>query len=195
MLCFKAMLLCTIQQSESVICVYISLFWIAFNLAHHRAPDSIPCAGQQVLISYLFYTFIHTSKYTSIPVSQLIPPPTFSLGVHYFFPLCLYFCFGNRISRVCMYVLIYGICFSLSDLLHSVSDSPFTWSLLFSLTCVLKVINIHLKLSPALKFPYLCAILQSATYTLNSITHKERVRRNSGKKEQKISSGFFFFFL
>ena len=131
----------------------------------------------------------------SIPISQFIPPPTFSPGVHYFFPLCpcLYLCFADRISRFCMYVLIYGICFSLSDLLHSVSDSLFTWSLPFSLTCVLKVINIHLKLSPALKFPYF--MLNSPISHLHSQLYHPQGKSQKELREERIENtqSFFFF--
>jgi len=130
----------------------------------------------------------------SIPISQFIPLPTFSPGVHYFFPLCpcLYLCFADRISRFCMYVLIYGICFSLSDLLHSVSDSLFTWSLPFSLTCVLKVINIHLKLSPALKFPYF--MLNSPISHLHSQLYHPQGKSQKELREERIENTQSFFF-
>ena len=74
--------------------------------------------------------FIHISVYMSIPGSQFIPPPPpchfpplvsihlFSTSVSLFLPCKpahLY-----HFSRFHMYALIYDICFSLSDLLHSV---------------------------------------------------------------------------
>ena len=75
--------------------------------------------------------FIHSinSVYMSTPVSQFIPPP-----LPPWYPyicslcLCLYFCFVNKIVytnffRFDIYELIYDICFSLSDLLHSVWPS------------------------------------------------------------------------
>ena len=82
---------------------------------------------QQVLIN-----FIHIIVYMSIPISQFIPPPPppphgfpplmsiclFSTSVSLFLsckPVHLY-----HFSRFHIYVLIYDICFSLSDLLHSV---------------------------------------------------------------------------
>ena len=61
----------------------------------------------------------------SIPVSQFIPPLPFPPWFPYIcsLRLCLYFYLANRfictISRFHIYALIYGICFSLSDLLHS----------------------------------------------------------------------------
>ena len=66
----------------------------------------------------------------SIPISQFIPPPHFPPRYPYVcsLHLCLYFCFVNKIVyasffRFHIYALIYDICFSLSDLLHSVYDS------------------------------------------------------------------------
>ena len=79
--------------------------------------------------------FIHISVYMSIPISQFItpqPPPTLPLsllGVHIF---VLYICVSISalqtsssvpFSRFHIYALIYDICFSLSDLLHSVWQS------------------------------------------------------------------------
>ena len=75
--------------------------------------------------------FIHISVYISIPIAQFIPPPSpppplSPLGVHTF---VLYICVsisalqtGSSVpfSRFHIYVLKYDICFSLSDLLHSV---------------------------------------------------------------------------
>ena len=80
--------------------------------------------------------FIHISVYMSFPISQFIPPPPphppatipplvsirlFSISVSLFLPckpVHLY-----RFSRFHIYALIYDICFSLSDLLHSVWQS------------------------------------------------------------------------
>ena len=78
--------------------------------------------------------FIHISVYMSIPISQFIPPPPsprhypplvsirlFSTSVSLFLPckpVHLYHFF-----RFHIYALIYDICFSLSDLLHSVWQS------------------------------------------------------------------------
>ena len=78
--------------------------------------------------------FIHISVYMSIPISQFITPPppppaTFAPGVHTF---VLYICVSISVlqtgssvpfSRFHIYAIIYDICFSLSDLLHSVWQS------------------------------------------------------------------------
>ena len=78
--------------------------------------------------------FIHISVYMSIPISQFIPPPPplphfpplgsmhlFSTSVSLFLPCKLVHLY--HFSRFHIYALIY-ICFSLSDLLHSVWQSP-----------------------------------------------------------------------
>ena len=77
--------------------------------------------------------FIHISVYMSIPISQFIPPPPAphfpplvsihlcSTSVSLFLPckpVHLY-----HFSRFHIYALIYNICFSLSDLLHSIWQS------------------------------------------------------------------------
>ena len=79
--------------------------------------------------------FIHISVYMSIPISQFIPPPPhpsrripplvsihlFSTSVSLFLPCKLVHLY--QFSRFHIYALIYDICFSLSDLLHSVWQS------------------------------------------------------------------------
>ena len=101
---------------------YISNFFFYFNFILF-----IFLCSRFLLVIY----FIHISVYMSIPISQFIPPsspptspPTF--GVHTF---VVYICVsisalqtGSPVpfSRFHIYALIYNICFSLSDLLHSV---------------------------------------------------------------------------
>ena len=83
---------------------------------------------------FLVIHFIHISVYMSIPISQFITPPPpasrfpplvsiclFSTSLSLFLPckpVHLY-----HFSRFHIYALIYNICFSLSDLLHSVWQS------------------------------------------------------------------------
>ena len=75
--------------------------------------------------------FIHISVYMSIPISQFIPPippppgfplwgsiSLFSTPVPRLFPCKLVHLY--HFSRFHIYVLIYDICFSPSDLVHSV---------------------------------------------------------------------------
>ena len=80
----------------------------------------------------LVINFIDISVYMSIPISHFIPPPpscfpplvsihSFSTSMSQFLPckpVPLY-----HFSMFLIYALIYDICFSLSDLLHSVWQS------------------------------------------------------------------------
>ena len=78
----------------------------------------------------LIIYFIHTSVYTSIPIPNSShhhhSPPLSPVGVHTFFSLHLSLFLPCKLvhlyhfSRFHIHVLIYNICFSLSDLLHSV---------------------------------------------------------------------------
>ena len=82
---------------------------------------------QQVLISYLFYTYqcIHVNPSlpihpitTSPQLIPLVPIRVFSTSVSLFLPCKTFHLY--HFSRFHIYELIYNICFSLSDLLHSI---------------------------------------------------------------------------
>ena len=125
---------------------------------------------QQVRISHPFYTHqcIHVNP--NLPIhhtTTFTPHPRLSpLGVHTYF---LYFCVsisalqtGSSVpfSRFHIYVLVYDICFSLSDLLHSVWQSldastslqmtqfrSFLWlSNIPFYTCTTSSLSIHLSM-------------------------------------------------
>ena len=88
-------------------------------LGHHRALRWAPCAVQQLPIAHLFHTWC---VYMSMLLSQFVTPSLSPLCPHVHFPrLRLYSCRakGNHLyhlSRFHIHTLIYGICFSLSDL-------------------------------------------------------------------------------
>ena len=92
-------------------------------LGHHKAPSRSPCAMLLLPTSQLFY--IRQGIYVNATLtSPQVRPPTPGHQVH---SLCLplYSCPATRfISTIFflfhIYVLAYGICFSLSDLLHSI---------------------------------------------------------------------------
>ena len=126
-LLYNVVLVSAVLRSESAICIHISPFFFGFpsHLGHHRALSRVLCAIQQVLIRYLFYTqyqqCICVNPHLPIPptpVSPLVSIYLFSMSVSLFL-----LCKQNHLyhfSRFHIYVLIYDICFSLSDLLHSV---------------------------------------------------------------------------
>ena len=129
-----------LTESLTVIRLFIQL--PCFLLHINNFSPSQPLKSYTTLFFFLFLIyflysrfllviyFIHISVYMSIPISQFIPPPPpppfsplvsirlFSTSVSLFLPckpVHLY-----HFSRFHIYALIYDICFSLSDLLHSV---------------------------------------------------------------------------
>ena len=127
-LLYNVVLISTVQQSESAICIHISsLFWISFPFrSPQRTEQSSLCytvGFHQLSILYIV-SIVYICQSQSPNLSHLPPflpwyPYVGSLRLR------LYFCFVNKIIytnffRFHIYVLIYNICFSLSDLLHSV---------------------------------------------------------------------------
>ena len=108
--------------------------WLLKSFVHYI----IRCFWFSFLYSrfLLVIHFIHISVYMSIPISQfIIPPPPphhhfphlvsirlFSTSVSQILPCKLVHLYHS--SRFHIYALIYDICFSLSDLLHSIWQSP-----------------------------------------------------------------------
>ena len=88
----------------------------------------------------------------SIPIPQFLSSP-FPLGIHMFvLYVCLYFSFLNKIIytnlfRLHICALIYGICFSLSDLLHSIwqplSPSMLNYLLSFYFSQMCEECSVH----------------------------------------------------
>ena len=115
----------------------LSCFWPSFDQRHW-----LPFFFNFRILFIVLYSrfllvinFIHISVYMSIPISQFItppplPPPLSPLGVHTF---VLYICVSisalqtsssvYHFPRFHVSALIYNICFSLSDLLHSIWQS------------------------------------------------------------------------
>ena len=111
------------------VCVYIYISPLCLgtpcphptHLGHHRALSWAPCAILQNPTGYLFYTLycIYIKPNPPIHPTLLFPPHVHSLCVGF------YSCPSNRFictifSTFHTHALIYDICFSLSDLLHSV---------------------------------------------------------------------------
>ena len=65
-LLYNVVLVSTLQQSESAIHIHISPFFVfPSHLGHHRSLSTVPCAIQQALISYLFYTQYQQCMYVN----------------------------------------------------------------------------------------------------------------------------------
>ena len=99
-------------------------------LGVHKAPSWYPCA-MQLLALAIYFTF--GSVYMSMSLSHFVPDypsPSPYPQVHSLVGLHLYSRLAPRFSwpiffffRFHIYVLAYSICFSLSDLFHSVWQS------------------------------------------------------------------------
>jgi len=81
---------CTAKWISCVVYTYPLFNGLASQSGHHKAFSTVPCAIRSVLILICFLHSI-SSVYTSIPVSQVIPPvPPFALGVLTFvFYICV----------------------------------------------------------------------------------------------------------
>ena len=121
--------------------------------------------------------FIHISVYMSIPFSQFITPPPPPRHFPPLVSICLSICLFSasvsqflpckpvhlyHFSRFHIYVLIYDICFSLSDLFHSVWQSldPSTSLQITQFRSFLWQSNIPL---------YICTTSSSSIYLLMGI--------------------------
>ena len=120
--------------------LYIYIYPHISSLLH--LPPTLPIPPLQVVTKHqadlpvlcscfplaIYFTF--GSIYKSMPLSHFIPayPYRSSCPQVYSLYLCLYSCLASRFVRTFLvfffrfhlYVLAYGICFSFSDLLHSV---------------------------------------------------------------------------
>ena len=73
-LIYNVALVSSVQQSESVIHIHISLFFRFFShIGHYRVLSRVPCAIQQVLISYLFYIQQCVYVHPNLPIYPPIP--------------------------------------------------------------------------------------------------------------------------
>ena len=98
-------------------------------LGDHKARSWSPCAMQLRPTSYPFYIwyciYVHAtlSFRPSLPFSLLLSSSPFSMSASLFLS-CPYVLQNLFFFSFHIYVLAYGICFSLSDLLHSVWQTP-----------------------------------------------------------------------
>ena len=92
------------------------------SLGHHRAPSLAPCAMHPLPTSYLFYKWSCVYVRATFSIHPTLP---FLLCPHVHSLICVSIPILQIVSAVLIFLdpicmLIYGFCFSLSDLLHSV---------------------------------------------------------------------------
>ena len=97
---------------------------------HLHSPSRLSRSSQSTELSslcytaashqYLFHMWWCSPSLSHLPL-PLLPTHLFPMSVSLFLPCKQFHLY--HISRLCMYVLISNICFSLSDLLHSVKQS------------------------------------------------------------------------
>ena len=63
------------EVNQLYVYIYPLLFGFPSHLGHHRAFSRVPCAIQQVIISYLFYTQQHICVNPNLPVHPTSPSP------------------------------------------------------------------------------------------------------------------------
>ena len=131
------MLVSVVHQSESALCIHMSPYPLPLEppshppyptlIAKHRADLPVLCCCFPPA-NYFTFGSVYMSMLLSLrPSFPELPPPTPCPQVHSLY-LHLYSCPATRFIsttfffffRFHIYVLAYSICFSLSDLLHSV---------------------------------------------------------------------------
>ena len=115
------------KVNQLYIYIYPLFFGFLSHLGHHRALSRVPCAIPSHYLPILYIaSIVYICQSPSPSSSHPSLPPWYPYVCS--LCLCLYFCFANKtiytISfRFHIYALVYDICFSLSDLLHSVWQS------------------------------------------------------------------------
>ena len=124
---YNVALVSAIYQHESDIGIHMSLP-SGTSLSSHLTP----LGSQSTTLCFLHYYnnfplpiyFTHSNVYVSMLLSQFVSPsPSPAVSINLFSEFVFLSCkevHQYQFSRFQVYVLIYGICFSLSDLLHSV---------------------------------------------------------------------------
>ena len=95
--CFTMLCQFLLYSEVNQLYVYIYPLFFVFpsHIGHQRTLSRVPYAIQQVLISYLFYTYYCIHVNPNLPIH---PTPCFPSWCPYFCSLCLclYFCLANR---------------------------------------------------------------------------------------------------
>ena len=85
--------------------IYPLFFVFPSHLGHPKALSRVPCAIQQVLINYLFYTQQCEYVNPNLPVHHISPPP--NTQYPYTHSLCLSFGFANKFIFIIFLVSTY----------------------------------------------------------------------------------------
>ena len=166
------MLVSVAQQSESAICIHMSPYPLPLEtpshtpyptpLGHRESPSRSPCAMLLLPTSQLFYIRYCIYVYATLTLPPFRPPTP----CHQVHSLCLplYSCPATRFIstifffRFHIYALAYGICFSLSDLLHSVWQNlgPSTSLQITQFHFFSWLSNIPLYICATSSYPFIC---------------------------------------
>ena len=123
-LLYNIVLVSSLQQSESAICIHLPpLSWACLPHApptppgHHRAWNWAPCGIQKIPTSYLFYTWqcIHVNSTLSIHPAILSPtlyPHIFSLCLYLL--ICLHHVAKHWLLYYAPFVIFYDVHFLFS---------------------------------------------------------------------------------
>ena len=131
--CFTIPLVSVARQSESAMYIHMFPYPLPLEppshppnptrLGHRKALSRSPCAMLLLPTSYFTFGSVYMSMLLSLRPSFLLPPRVLKsiLYVYIFIPALK---LGSSVSffffTFHIYALAYGICFSFSDLLHSV---------------------------------------------------------------------------
>ena len=129
------MLVSVAQQSESAMCIYMSPYPLPLGplspppyptpLGHRKAPSWFPvlcCCFPPA--NYFTFRSVYTSMLLSLRPSFALPPHVLK-SIFYLYLFIPALPLGSSVPfffRFHIYALAYGICFSLSDLLHCMTD-------------------------------------------------------------------------
>ena len=69
------------EVNQLYVYIYPLFFGFPSHLGHHRALSRVPRALQQVLISYLFYTYCCTYVNPKLPIYPSLPSPLVTINL------------------------------------------------------------------------------------------------------------------
>ena len=81
--CFTTLCQCLLYSRVNQLYIYVYPLFFRFpsHLGHHRALSIVPCAIQQVLISYLFCIQQHICIIPNLPIHPTLPSPLVTISL------------------------------------------------------------------------------------------------------------------